>query len=103
MIERENALSISEQCDLLGISRACFYYESKGESEENQQLMDRLDKLHTAHPTWGSRKMRDSLWLEKKWKVNCKRIQRLMRIMGIETIYQSRNLPDPPKRQSLAV
>jgi len=91
MIEPNYALSISEQCELLGISRASFYYHPKGEPEDNLKLMDRLDVLHTAYPTWGSWKMRDKLWLEK-WRVNRKRIQRLMRIMGIETIYQRKNL-----------
>lgn len=91
MIEKDSVVTIADQCALLGISRSTYYYRRKGECEENIRLMNRLDELHTKHPTWGSRKLRDALRLEK-WKVNRKRIRRLMRLMGIETIYQARNL-----------
>ena len=78
-------ISISEQCRLLNISRSSWYYEPTGESAENLAIMRRIDELYTDNPSWGSRKMRDRLILDGK-KVNRKRIQRLMRLMGIETI-----------------
>jgi hypothetical protein len=86
MIEtNHHALSIKKQCELLEMSRSSFYYETTGESEENIELMRRIDELFTDNPTWGSRMMRDRLRLEGK-KVNRKRIQRLMRKMAIQTI-----------------
>ena len=91
MIEKSSAMTVTDQCLLLGISRSSYYYKQKGESDKNIQIMNRMDELHTKHPTWGSRKLRDALRLEK-WKVNRKRIRRLMGLMGIETIYQARNL-----------
>ena len=50
-----------------------------------------IDELHTEFPTWGSRKIRDDL-RNRGYKVNRKRIQRLMRLMGIEVFYPKRNL-----------
>lgn len=53
--------------------------------------MKRIDKLHFRLPTWGARKIRDRLRLEG-YRVNRKRIQRLMRIMQINTIYPKKKL-----------
>jgi len=83
-------LSISEQCELLGISRSSYYYEPKGESDENLAIMNRMDELHLKHPTWGSCKLRDKLRNEGR-QINRKRIVRLMLIMGMRTIYQYKN------------
>ena len=87
-------LSISEQCRLLAISRSSYYYEPTGESAVNLAIMRRIDELYTDSPSWGSRKMRDRLILDGK-KVNRKRIQRLMRLMGIETLYPKKRLSTP--------
>jgi putative transposase len=84
-------ISISEQCRTLNISRSLYYYEPVGETDENITIMRRIDELYTDNPAWGSRKMRDRLILEGN-KVNRKRIQRLMRLMGIEAIYPKKNL-----------
>lgn len=93
MIEKENAssLSIKEQCSLLEIARSTYYKTGKSESKENILLMRRMDELHTDNPTWGSRKLRDKLRLEGHI-VNRKRVQRLMGVMGLQTIYQKPNL-----------
>ena len=94
MITADAPISISEQCRILRISRSTYYYEPKGESEENLNIMKRIDELFLDNPTWGSRQMRNRLRLEG-WKVNRKRIQRLMRLMGIEVLYPKRNLSRP--------
>ena len=85
-------LSITAQCILLNLSRAGYYYKEKGESDLNLKLMNRIDEIYTAHPTRGSRKLRDFLRNEGYNKVNRKRIQRLMRKMGIEVIYPKKKL-----------
>lgn len=94
MINRKGALSVSEQCKLLSVHRSKVYYSKKGESEKNLRLMRRIDELYTDHPTWGSRKLRDRLRLEGHG-VNRKRIQRLMRVMGLEVLYPKKNLSHP--------
>ncbi|OVE78541.1 hypothetical protein BVY01_05165 [bacterium I07] len=56
------------------------------ETEENLRIMDRIDELYMDHPFYGSRNMRTVLNREG-YQVNRKRIQRLMRLMGIQAIY----------------
>ncbi len=84
-------MSIRRQCQLLGVSRGSFYYEPAGETQENLTLMRRIDALYVEHPFLGSRKMAEMLDREGI-DVNRKRIQRLMRLMGLEAIYPKRSL-----------
>ena len=75
-------LSVRRQCALLGLSRSSLYYEPA----ENLRLMRRIDREYTAPPFLGSRRM--TAWLiEQGEEVNRKRVQRLMRLMGLEAIY----------------
>jgi putative transposase len=94
MIVAEEELSVCEQCQLLGVARSSYYQQGVGENGTNVGLMRRMDELYTADPTWGSRKMRDRLRIEGH-PVNRKRIQRLMRIMGLQVIYPKRHLSRP--------
>lgn len=83
--------SIVKQCALLGVARSTYYYKKRNEDPLNFEIMNRMDKLHVDHPAWGSRKLRDRLNLDG-FAVNRKRIQRLMGIMGIETLYPQKRL-----------
>jgi len=79
---------------LLGLSRSSLYYEPGGEAAEDLRLMRRIDEQYTARPFYGSRRM--TVWLNEQGEgVNRKRVQRLMRVMGLEAIY-------PKPRLSLA-
>jgi putative transposase len=82
-------LTIQQQCELLGLPRSTYYYESRPESAENLRLLRRLDELYLEYPFFGSRRMAVTL------EVNRKRIQRLMRILGIEALYPKPNLSRP--------
>ena len=74
------------QCELLGLSRASLYYEAVAETAANLRLMRLIDGEYTAHPFLGSRRL--TRWLiEQGEEVNRKRVQRLMRVMGLEAIY----------------
>lgn len=85
----ESQLSISRQCELLGLPRSSYYYRGVEESEENLELMRLMDEEYLRHPFLGSRKLRQ--WLcEQGHHVNRKRIQRLMRLMGVEAVYPKR-------------
>jgi putative transposase len=87
-------LSVRRQCELLGLSRSSLYYEPGGEAAEDLRLMRRIDEQYTARPFFGSRRM--TIWLNEQGEgVNRKRVQRLMRVMGLEAIY-------PKPRLSLA-
>ena len=81
-----SALSVRRQCELLGLNRSSLYYEPAGETAENLRLMRMIDEQYTACPFYGSRRM--TQWLTQQGEeVNRKRVQRLMRTMGLEAIY----------------
>lgn len=87
----EHTLSQVRQCQLLNINRSTYYLEISGETEHNIRLMNLIDEEYTAHPFYGSRRM--AAWLcHQGFPVNRKRIQRLMRLMGLEAIYPKPNL-----------
>lgn len=95
MVERNHPqLSIAEQCRLLEVARSSLYYQAAAEREENLELMSRIDELHTDQITWGSRMIRDKLRLEG-FKVNRKRVQRLMRLMELQVVYSMPKLTRP--------
>jgi len=83
-------ISISRQCDLLGVSRSSFYYKAKSSDEYNLELMRLLDEQYMQTPFYGVRRM-TALLRSKGHKVNRKRIHRLMIRMGIEAIYPQRS------------
>ncbi len=84
-------MSVRRQCELLGLNRSSLYYEPLGETPENLRLMRMIDEQYTACPFYGSRRM--MIWLcEQGEEVNRKRVQRLMRKMGLEAIYPNPNL-----------
>jgi len=80
-------LSIQRQCDLIGLPRSSYYRESHGgqESTENLEIMRLIDEEYTEHPFYGSRQMRNYL-RRKGYKINRKRVQRLMRKMGLQSV-----------------
>lgn len=83
-------LSISHQCKLAGLSRASYYRGSKRgdickERPENLELMGLIDEEYTRLPFYGSRQMCNYL-KRQGHSVNRKRIQRLMRLMGLSSI-----------------
>lgn len=88
--------SIRRQCELIGLTRSSWYEKERpaAESEENLALMRRIDELYTAHPFYGSRKMTAVLRREG-WTVNRKRVQRLMRLMGLQSIAPRPNTSRP--------
>jgi len=92
-------LSLSRRCRLLSISRSSFYYAAKGESPENLVLMRRIDELFLKYPFYGSRQMARQLRREGVC-VGRHRVRRLMRLMGLQAIYQAprTSAPHPAHR-----
>ena len=79
-------LSVSRQCELLGLSRSSYYFTPAMESAENLALMALIDEEYTDHPFRGSRGL--TAWLRREGHpVNRKRVRRLMRLMGLEAVY----------------
>jgi putative transposase len=91
LIGSDAKLSLSRQCELLGVGRSSWYYQPRGENAENLALMRALDELYTRWPFYGVRRM--TLALQKQgWAVNPKRTRRLMGLMGLEAIYPKPHL-----------
>jgi len=105
MVEPTNKnIGIANQCRVLKINRSTFYYKKKPVKPENLDLMRQIDQQYLEHPSFGSHSMRR--FLERKGnKINRKRVQRLMRQMGIEAIYPKprTSIPNPEhKPESVA-
>lgn len=87
-------LSLSRQCEILSISRSSLYYAPQGESAENLGVMRRIDELFLKYPFYGSRQMVRHLWRDGI-RVGRHRVRRLMRLMGLEAIYQAPRASQP--------
>ena len=79
-------LSIVRQCELLELARPSYYYRQRPVNELNLGLMRKIDEIYMDNPFFGGRRMTAVLKREG-YEVNHKRIERLMRLMGIEAIY----------------
>lgn len=97
MIECDlSRIAVSRQCELIGLPRSTLYYEPTQETEENLEYMRLIDGQYTHTPFYGSRRI--VVWLASQgFDVNRKRIQRLMRIMGLEAIYPKPKTSRPGK------
>lgn len=84
-------LSVRRQCEILGVHRSGLYYKPVEESALNLELMRQIDKQYTQTPFFGSPKMTE--WLRRRlgYKVNHKRIERLMRLMGLQAMVPGPN------------
>ena len=85
---------MSRQCELLGLARSTVYYRPVASPPLDEVLTRRLDELYTAHPFYGSRRMTVVLQREG-YTVNRKRVQRLLRELGLQAIYPKANLSVP--------
>lgn len=86
MIAKGMPLPVVRQCRLLGVSRASLYRQKAAVSEEELTVMRHIDEIHLARPFLGSRRIADEL-SDRGFSVNRKRVQRLMRRMGITASY----------------
>jgi len=95
LIEPNNdKIPISQQCELLEISRSGYYYKPKPISFETINLMNKIDKIYTDKPYYGYPRITKQLQREGI-VVNHKRVANLMQIMGIQAIYPKKNTSKP--------
>lgn len=87
MIDPSHPLSLTRQAKLLNFSRSGVYYKSHPVCEKDQTMMNRIDKLHPAHPFAGARMLRDMLRLEG-FDAGRVHVSTLMRKMGVEALYR---------------
>ena len=88
MVNSESAtLPVSTQLNLLSIPSSSFYYTPKGESEENIQILRLLDEQYFKTPFYGVLRLK-ALLIGLGYKVNRKRVRRLMKLLDWKTIYR---------------
>ena len=93
----DSRLSVVRQCDLLGIHRSGLYYQPCAESQENLDVMRMLDEQYFKTPFYGVRRLR--VWLQNQgYLINRKRLLRLMRQMGWQTLFRRKSTSDPDKQ-----
>ena len=104
MIEPGNKqISVSRQAELLDLPRSSYYRWAegrKGEADDNLELMRLIDEEYTRRPFYGSRKMRDYL-RRSGYPVNRKRIQRMMRLMGLRSVAPTPNTSKPAQEHKI--
>ena len=87
-------MSVRRQCVLLGLARSTLYDVRCAETAEDLGWMRLIDEQYLATPFYGSRKITEAL-MRQGHAVNRKRVQRLMRLMGIEAIYPRKKTTFP--------
>jgi putative transposase len=99
MIQTDQTMPYTKKCKLLNMSRSSVYYKSRQVEPDEQELALclMLDKLHTKYPWMGARSLRDQVNRRVDYTVNRKRIQRLMRKMGIHAVYAKPRTSIPGK------
>ena len=85
MIDVEMPLSIRRQSELMSVSRSSLYYVPVEPGTDDLKVMRRMDELHLKHPFFGSRRLMQMLKREGQ-VINRKRVQRLMQVMGLESM-----------------
>ncbi len=93
-------LSLNTQCELLSISKGALYYEPVKMDQFSIAVMSFIDRQHIQTPFYGSRKMVVEL-RKSGYIVNRKRVQRLMKTMGISAIYPKRSLSQSNKAHKI--
>lgn len=89
LIEKDHSeLSVVRQCDLLEVSRSGLYYQPLPESEENLQIMRTLDEQYLKTPFYGVERLLPLL-MGMGYGINRKRLRRLMRLQGWQTLFPS--------------
>ena len=96
MVERGHSLPVTRQCELIALARSTAYYREREISAEDLELMRLIDEAHLQYPFYGSRRIRD--WLDDRGqRVSRKRVQRLMRLMGLAALYPRPRTSRPGK------
>ena len=96
----DDQLSMSHQCELLGLARSSLYYTPVPVDAVTLALMAAIDREYTAHPFFGIRKITVAM-NEREFWVNHKRIARLMHLMGIQAVYPGPKLSKPAQNHKV--
>lgn len=94
MIDRQHALPLSRQSQILELSRSSLYYKAVPVSARDMELMRLIDEIHLKYPFYGSRNIRNEL-RDRGYKIGRGHVVTLMKKMGIEALYRKPRLSKP--------
>ena len=95
-----DVISVSRQCVLLGLPRSSYYYQPCRDNSYNERLMRMIDEKYTKHPFYSSPRM--THWLRSQGKlVNHKRVERLMRKMGLMAVVPGPHTSRPHQKHNV--
>ena len=101
LVEKDcQELSVRRQCEILSFNRSSLYYERTGLSEEDQRILDEMDRIYLDFPYYGSRRMSRAL-KRRGYEVGRHKSRHLMRILGVEAIYPRKRLSIPDKEHQV--
>ena len=102
MIQTDTTLPVTTRCLLLDVSRSAAYYKAacKAPDPEELGLKRLIDEIHMKHPFMGTRSIRDQL-RSRGYKINRKRVKRLMAEMGIASVAPQPNTSQPGKNHKI--
>ena len=87
-------MTVSRQCRLVGLSKTAYHYQRRSMKPEIKKLLDEIDEIYTKAPFYGTRKIRKELQ-KRGYQAGRKGIRRLMKILGVETIFPKKRLSVP--------
>ena len=102
MIQMDTTLPVTTKCRLLDVSRSAAYYKAacKVPDPEELGLKRLMDEIHMKYPFMGTRSIRDQLRV-RGYKINRKRVKRLMAAMGIASVAPQPNTSRPGKNHKI--
>lgn len=93
-IHEAHELPKTRRCQLLAVPRSSAYYQPDAVNSSDLALMRLIDEIHLEIPFYGSRRIRDELAVRGQI-VNRRRVQRLMRLMGLQALYPKKRTSQP--------
>jgi transposase InsO family protein len=101
LVEKDHReLSVWRQCEILTCNRSSLYYELSGLREEDQRILDEMDRIYLDFPYYGSRRMSREL-KRRGYEVGRHEARHLMRILGVEAIYPRKRLSIPDQEHQI--
>ena len=96
MVKAHSQLTVLRRCELFNVARSTTYYDAAPVSADDLLVMRLIDEIHLRLPFYGSRRICDELQ-DQGHTVNRKRVQRLMRNMGLHALYPKPRTTHPGK------